>query len=61
MRVLACDQLGFIYTIALADGLPGWYRSLERASLIEDSELDPFDDRLIAAWQSMADLGAIEG
>lgn len=57
----ARDELGFIYTIALADGLPGWYRSLERASLIEDSELDPFDDRLIAAWQSMADLGAIEG
>jgi nucleoside-diphosphate-sugar epimerase len=56
----ARDELGFAYTITLADGLPGWYRSLDRAGLIEDSDLDPFDDRLIAAWQSVASLDAID-
>jgi nucleoside-diphosphate-sugar epimerase len=51
----ARDELGFRYTIDLADGLPDWYRSLHEAGLIEDSDLDPFDDRLIATWRSMTD------
>jgi nucleoside-diphosphate-sugar epimerase len=46
-------DLGFDYTITLAQGLPDWYRSLADAGLIEDSDLDPFEDELIATWQRL--------
>lgn len=48
-------DLGFEYRVTLAQGLPGWYRSLEDADLIEDSDLDPFDDELISTWQQLTD------
>jgi nucleoside-diphosphate-sugar epimerase len=44
-------DLGFEYTITLAEGLPRWYASLEEAGMILDSVLDPLDDRLIDAWE----------
>jgi nucleoside-diphosphate-sugar epimerase len=53
----AREDLGFRYTVRLEDGLPPWYRSLEEAGMIEDSDLDPFDDRLIDGWNRM--IGAI--
>jgi nucleoside-diphosphate-sugar epimerase len=49
-------ELGYAYTVTLAQGLPAWYRSLERAGMIENSDLDPFEDELIAAWTSMTDV-----
>jgi nucleoside-diphosphate-sugar epimerase len=53
----ARDGLGFRYTITLAEGLPGWYASLESAGLIEDSDLDDFEDRLIDTWSSLITAG----
>jgi nucleoside-diphosphate-sugar epimerase len=46
-------DLSFRYSITLGDGLPGWYRSLESAGLIENSDDDPTDDRVIAAWKEI--------
>jgi nucleoside-diphosphate-sugar epimerase len=53
-------DLGFEYTIPLATGIPGWYRSLEAAGLIENSDEDPLEDALIAAWTHHLDAGAGE-
>ena len=43
-------DLGFQFTIPLAAGIPGWYRSLDEAGLIENSDDDPLEDALIDAW-----------
>jgi nucleoside-diphosphate-sugar epimerase len=46
----AREVLGFRYRIGLEEGFAGWYRSLEEAGMIEDSERDDFEDRLIRRW-----------
>ena len=53
-------DLGFLYTIALRDGIPGWYQSLERAGLIEEAEADPLEDALIETWHRHVEAGASE-
>jgi nucleoside-diphosphate-sugar epimerase len=52
-------DLGFEYTIRLAQGVPSWYRSLDEAGLIENSDDDPLEDALITAWERHLS-GAIE-
>ncbi len=54
----AHTDLGFRYTIPLREGLPGWYRSLEDAGLIEDSDEDRLEDALIDAWTRGVDLAS---
>ena len=56
---LARAELGFRYTIPMREGLARWYRSLADAGRIEDSDGDPFDDRLIEAWGRIG--GPLEG
>jgi nucleoside-diphosphate-sugar epimerase len=56
----ARDDLGFRYTIPLRVGLPGWYASLVEAGMIENSDGDPFDDRLIDTWARVIARGAAE-
>jgi len=56
----ARDDLGFRYTIPLRVGLPGWYASLVEADLIENSDGDPFEDRLIDTWARVIARGTAE-
>lgn len=49
----ARTDLDFAYTIPLSDGLARWYESWDRSGLIENSDDDPHDDQLIAAWQKI--------
>jgi nucleoside-diphosphate-sugar epimerase len=48
----ARSELGFRYTVPLERGLAGWYRSLDEAGMIVDSDDEPFDDILIDRWES---------
>lgn len=52
-NTLARVDLGFRYTVPLREGLSRWYRSLADAGRIEDSDADPFDDRLIEGWRRL--------
>jgi nucleoside-diphosphate-sugar epimerase len=52
------SELGFRYTIPLREGLPPWYRSLAQAGMIENSDFDDFEDRLIAVWDEIVTSGA---
>ncbi len=46
-------DLGFRYTIPWAEGARRVVAWLDAHGRIEDSDADPFDDRVIAAWQAL--------
>ena len=48
----ARSELGFRYTVPLERGLAEWFRSLDEAGMIVDSDDEPFDDILIDRWES---------
>lgn len=47
-------DLDFRYTIPLRDGAARLYHWLDQHGGIEDSDADPLDDRLIAAWERLS-------
>ena len=47
----ARTALGFQQTVAFADGVRRTVAHLDRLGLIENSDDDPYEDRLIAAWE----------
>jgi nucleoside-diphosphate-sugar epimerase len=51
----AKNDLGFAYTIPFLEGARRTIAWLEENNQIEDSDQDPFDDRLIAAWERLCD------
>jgi nucleoside-diphosphate-sugar epimerase len=53
-------DLGFQTTVPLREGAARWYAALEAAGGIEDSDLDPFEDRLIALWSRHVDAATSE-
>ncbi len=56
----ARTEVGFRSTIPLKEGLHRWYQSLTEARMIEDSDADPLEDQIRAAWHRVASLGSIE-
>lgn len=64
-NTLARTDLGFRYTIPFLAGTRRVIAWLDAHNAIENSDNDPFDDRLIAAWQRLngamlADLAGLE-
>lgn len=59
----AMRDLGFCYTIPWVEGVKRTVAELDRRGKIEDSDADPFDDHLIAAWDRLgaAMAGELEG
>lgn len=51
----AKQDLGFAYTVPFVEGLKRTVAWLDQNNRIEDSESDPFDDRLISAWIQLTD------
>jgi len=51
----AKNDLGFGYTIPFEDGVRRTVAWLDEKGRIENSDTDPFDDRLINLWQKMLD------
>ncbi len=51
----ARDDLNFQYTVPFAEGARRVIANLDARGKIENSDNDPLDDRLIAAWQSMTE------
>jgi len=49
----ARQDLGFRYTIPWAEGARRVSAWLDAHGRIADSDADPFDDRVIAAWDSL--------
>jgi nucleoside-diphosphate-sugar epimerase len=46
-------DLDFRYRVSLRDGLPRLVASLDARGAVEDSDLDPLDDRIIGTWRAM--------
>jgi nucleoside-diphosphate-sugar epimerase len=53
-------DLGFRYTVPFLDGARRTIAWLDAHDRIEDSDQEPFDDRLLAAWARLADALAGE-
>ena len=49
----AKQDLGFAYTVPFIEGVRRTVALLDQNNRIENSDTDPFDDRLIAAWERM--------
>jgi len=47
----AHEDLGFRYTVPFIEGVRRTVAWLDANGRIEDSDLDPYDDRIIAAWR----------
>src|SRR5512136_3042308 len=47
-------DLDFHYTVKWVDGVRRTVAWLDAANQIEDSDADPFDDRVIAAWERLS-------
>ena len=56
----AMADLGFRYTIPWVEGVRRTVAWLDARGKIENSDDDPFDDRLIAAWQKQTDSMAAD-
>lgn len=48
-----CADLGFRYTIPWIEGVQRMVAWLDQHNRVENSDDDPFEDRLIAAWQGL--------
>lgn len=53
-------DLGFRYAVPWEEGVRRMARWLDAHGKVEDSDLDPTEDRLIAAWQQLGDAMARE-
>jgi len=51
----AKQDLGFAYTIPFVEGARRTVTWLDQNNSIENSDMDPFDDRLISTWERMTD------
>jgi nucleoside-diphosphate-sugar epimerase len=51
----AKQDLGFTYTVPFVEGVKRTVDWLDQNNRIEDSEGDPFDDRIIFAWVQLTD------
>jgi nucleoside-diphosphate-sugar epimerase len=51
----AKQDLGFMYSVPFVEGVKRTVVWLDQNNRIEDSESDPFDDRLISAWVQLTD------
>ncbi len=51
----ARNDLGFAYTISWVEGVRRTVRWLEVHNKIENSDLDPFDDRILQAWNTLTE------
>ena len=49
------QDLGFTYTVPFVEGVKRTVAWLDQNNRIEDSESDPFDDRIISAWIQLTD------
>jgi nucleoside-diphosphate-sugar epimerase len=47
-------DLGFRVTVPFREGAARIYRTLERRGGIENSDDDPYDDRIIEAWERLS-------
>ncbi len=56
----ARDDLNFQYTVSWADGVERAYTWLIKNGQIENSDIDPFEDRVIAAWERLTQLMSTE-
>jgi nucleoside-diphosphate-sugar epimerase len=59
----ARTDLGFQYTIPFAEGARRVYETLDASGRIADSDADPTDDRIIAAWERLSEamIDAMKG
>lgn len=53
-------DLGFEYRTPLREGAARWYAALEASGGIVDSDLDPFEDRLIELWTRQTEAAVHE-